>query len=93
MVYPLTPSHCHAIRNKRAGRLLQNQIVYGIFLPSLMVVNVAKTCVSQPVASLLPIPVFAAVQIGVGLMVSGSAMRVLRIDPDTEQGRETRVCA
>ncbi|CAN0250926.1 unnamed protein product, partial [Laminaria digitata] len=68
------------------------QIVYGIFLPSLLMVNVAKTCVSQPVASLLPIPVFAALQIGVGMLVSTAAMRLLRIDPNTEAGRETRVC-
>ncbi|CAM9548040.1 unnamed protein product, partial [Hapterophycus canaliculatus] len=69
-----------------------SKIVYGIFLPALLMVNVAKTCVSQPVASLLPIPVFAAVQVGVGLVVSGVAMRVLRIDPNTETGREAKVC-
>ncbi|CAM9338553.1 unnamed protein product [Scytosiphon promiscuus] len=69
-----------------------SKIVYGIFLPALLMVNVAKTCVSQPVASLLPIPVFAAVQVGVGLFVSGVAMRVLNIDPNTETGRKAKVC-
>lgn len=54
-------------------------------------VNVAKTIVSQPVASLLPIPVFAAMQIAVGLAVSGAAMRLLNIDPNTEVGREAKV--
>eukprot|EP00752_Nemacystus_decipiens_P012493 g11065.t1 len=70
-----------------------SKIVYGIFLPALLMVNVAKTIVSQPVASLLPIPVFAAIQIAVGLAVSRAAMRLLNIDPNTEMGRETRVCA
>ena len=65
--------------------------MYGIFLPALLMVNVAKTIVSQPVASLLPIPVFAAMQIAVGLVVSGAAMRLLNIDPSTEMGRETKV--
>lgn len=67
------------------------QIVYGIFLPSLLMVNVAKTCISQPVTSLLPIPVFAAIQIGVGFVISTVALRVLKIDPDTEVGREAKV--
>ena len=70
---------------------LRIQIVYGIFLPALLMVNVAKTIVSQPVASLLPIPVFAAIQIAVGLVVSGAAMRLLNIDPSTEMGREAKV--
>lgn len=65
--------------------------MYGIFLPALLMVNVAKTIVSQPVASLLPIPVFAGVQIAVGLVVSGAAMRLLKINPNTETGRETKV--
>lgn len=67
------------------------QIVYGIFLPSLLMVNVAKTCVSQSVASLLPIPAFAGIQIALGLAISGVAMRLLRINPDTEAGREAKV--
>lgn len=65
--------------------------MYGIFLPALLMVNVAKTIISQPVASLLPIPVFAAIQIAAGLVISGAAMRLLNIDPNTEMGRETRV--
>ncbi|CAM9240918.1 unnamed protein product [Ectocarpus sp. 12 AP-2014] len=69
-----------------------SKIVYGIFLPSLLMVNVAKTCVSQSVASLLPIPAFAGIQIALGLAISGVAMRLLRIDPDTEAGREAKVC-
>ncbi|CAN0264600.1 unnamed protein product [Ascophyllum nodosum] len=69
-----------------------SKIVYGIFLPSLLMVNVAKTCVSQPMGSLLPIPVFAAVQIGVGIVATTLAMRVLKIDPNTEGGRATKVC-
>ncbi|CAN0264660.1 unnamed protein product [Ascophyllum nodosum] len=55
-------------------------------------VNVAKTCVSQPMGSLLPIPVFAAVQVGVGIVATTLAMRVLKIDPNTEGGRATKVC-
>ncbi|CAN0514629.1 unnamed protein product [Ectocarpus sp. 12 AP-2014] len=69
-----------------------SKIVYGIFLPSLLMVNVAKTCVSQSVASLLPIPAFAGIQIALGLAISGVAMRLLRINPDTEAGREAKVC-
>lgn len=67
------------------------KIVYGIFLPSLLMVNVAKTCVSQSVTSLLPIPVFAGIQIAMGLAISKVAMRLLRINPNTEAGREAKV--
>eukprot|EP00903_Cladosiphon_okamuranus_P017870 g16445.t1 len=70
-----------------------SKIVYGIFLPALLMVNVAKTIISQPVASLLPIPVFAAIQITIGLVISGAAMRLLNINPNTEMGREAKVCA
>ena len=86
-------SNAFDIRRKpvAAASTSQRQIVYGIFLPSLLMVNVAKTCVSQPMGSLLPIPVFAAVQIGVGIVATTLAMRVLKIDPNTEGGRATKV--
>lgn len=67
------------------------QIVYGIFLPVLLMTNVAKTCVSQPVASLLPIPFFAVIQIAIGLFMSRFTMRLLHVDGNTEEGRETKV--
>ncbi|CAM9941007.1 unnamed protein product, partial [Choristocarpus tenellus] len=68
-----------------------SKIVYGLFLPALLVVNVAETVVSQPVASLLPIPIFATVQIGLGLLLSRLTMWALRVDPDTDAGRECKV--
>lgn len=70
-----------------------SKIVYGIFLPVLLMTNVAKTCVSQPVASLLPIPFFAVIQIAIGLFMSRFTMRLLHVDGNTEEGRETKVCS
>lgn len=65
--------------------------MYGMFLPSLLLVNVAKTCVSQPVASLLPIPIFAVLQIWLGLIVSTATMRLVGAEDNTEAGREMKV--
>lgn len=65
--------------------------MYGIFLPALLITNVAETCISQPVSSLLPIPVFAVVQIAVGMFVSRFTMKLLNVDISTEAGRETKV--
>lgn len=62
-----------------------------MLLPALLMTNVAKTCVSQPVASLLPIPFFAVVQIGIGLFIARFTMRLLNVDGNTEEGRETKV--
>jgi predicted permease len=40
-----------------------SKIVYHILLPSLLVVNVAKTVYSTPLTTLLPLPMFATMQI------------------------------
>ncbi|CAN0412123.1 unnamed protein product, partial [Discosporangium mesarthrocarpum] len=69
------------------------QIVYAIFLPALLLVNVAKTLVSQPVTSLLPIPFFALIQIMAGLLISKLTMAVLQVDGNTEGGRECKICS
>ncbi|KAG5189998.1 auxin efflux carrier [Tribonema minus] len=79
----LTPTNVSAL----------SQIVYNIFLPSLLLVNVAETAISQPLSTLLPIPLFAWAQIFIGYKIARLTMKVLRIEPTTEEGREVQVCS
>jgi predicted permease len=67
------------------------QIVYNIFLPCLLLTSVAKTAASQPLRTLVALPISAWLQIGIGFMVARVTMAALKIDPETEAGREVKV--
>jgi auxin efflux carrier family protein len=67
------------------------QIVYNIFLPCLLLTSVAKTAASQPLGTLVALPISAWLQIGIGFLVARLTMAALKIDPDTEAGREVKV--
>mmetsp|Transcript_30106 Transcript_30106/g.38849 ORF Transcript_30106/g.38849 Transcript_30106/m.38849 type:complete len:444 (-) Transcript_30106:166-1497(-) len=64
-----------------------SKISYNVFLPPLMLVNVANTVVGQSSRSLIPLPFFALVSIGISLVSSRMLMKAMRIDPRTEKGR------
>jgi predicted permease len=67
------------------------QIGYNIFVPCLLLTNVAKTAASQPLRTLLALPISGWLQIGIGLLAARLTMAALKIDPDTEAGREVKV--
>ncbi len=67
-------------------------VVYWILLPALLVVNVARTVYSTPLTTLLPLPMFATMQI---ILCSGIARVVtalLGVDVNSLKGRQLRVC-
>eukprot|EP00953_Heterococcus_sp_UTEX-ZZ885_P037608 19311-Heterococcus_DN1.PRE.1 len=66
-------------------------IVYNIFLPCLLLTSVAKTAASQPLRTLVALPISAWLQIGIGFLVARVTMAALKIDPETEAGREVKV--
>ena len=68
-----------------------SQLVYNIFLPCLLLTNVCKTVMSQPLTTLIPIPVIAVMQVCIGLVISKLALKVVGVDANTEQGREIKV--
>ena len=67
------------------------RIVYRVFLPSLLLTNVATTVASGALRSLLPIPIAAWVQISLGLLVASALLPLLRIKRDSPDGKEVQV--
>ena len=68
-----------------------SRIVYRVFLPSLLLTNVATTVASGALRSLLPIPIAAWVQISLGLLVASALLPLLRIKRDSPDGKEVQV--
>ena len=68
-----------------------SQIVYNIFLPSLLMVNIAKTLSRESLSSLLPVPLCVWYQLTVGLLGSLVFLRTIGVKSDTELGREQRI--
>lgn len=75
-----------------------SRLVYNVFQPSLLFTNVMQTLAApssggQSKATLLLLPLAAALQILVASIVSAGVIRLANIPPDSEEGRETRVCS
>ncbi|CAM9529384.1 unnamed protein product [Chrysoparadoxa australica] len=68
-----------------------SQIVYNIFLPSMLMVSIAKTAASNPMSTLLPIPLACWGQISAGFLAARLVNKALRIKPDSDAGREVSV--
>ena len=71
-----------------------SKIVYNLFLPSFLFCSVIKTVTTYGVSpQLLLMPLFATLQISVGLLVSRFVvLPLLRINPKSDRGRELTLC-
>lgn len=65
-----------------------SKVVYNLLLPALLFSNVARTVYSRPLASLLPLPGFATMQIALCAVISRVVIALLRVDPKSIKGRE-----
>mmetsp|Transcript_9520 Transcript_9520/g.18637 ORF Transcript_9520/g.18637 Transcript_9520/m.18637 type:complete len:411 (+) Transcript_9520:3-1235(+) len=68
-----------------------SRVVFNLLLPALLFTSVAKTVACTPLSDLLPIPTFAILQIGVGLILSQVVLRILRLDTTSHNARATQV--
>lgn len=63
-------------------------VVFNIFLPSMLLTSVACTVAHGPgLGSLLLIPLAAAVQVGIGLLIGTASVKLLRQERTTPAGR------
>lgn len=69
-----------------------SQIVYDILLPSLLVTSVAETISLNPTRQLIPIPIFAVLNIVAGLVISKPLVSKLGLRNESSGGREMRLC-
>eukprot|EP00638_Chattonella_subsalsa_P001072 CAMPEP_0117739050 /NCGR_PEP_ID=MMETSP0947-20121206/3505_1 /TAXON_ID=44440 /ORGANISM="Chattonella subsalsa, Strain CCMP2191" /LENGTH=291 /DNA_ID=CAMNT_0005554879 /DNA_START=247 /DNA_END=1119 /DNA_ORIENTATION=- len=67
------------------------KVVYNIFLPSLLLANVASTVAQDASAALFSIPLMACIQIFAGLLLSKLMLRVLNINPKSPSGRQMQI--
>lgn len=72
-----------------------SRLVYNVFQPSLLFTNVLQTLAtpSQSRATLLLLPLAAALQIFVASVLSSSIIRIVGLNPQSEAGREARICS
>lgn len=68
-----------------------SSIVYHILLPSLLVVNVAKTVYATPLLTLLPLPLFGTMQIILCSCIAWVVTWLLGVDVNSAKGRQLRV--
>ncbi len=74
-----------------------SRLVYNVFQPSLLFTNVMQTLAApsgdQPRATLLLLPLAAILQILLASVVSAVVGRLAHINPDSDEGRELRICS
>jgi hypothetical protein len=75
-----------------------SRLVYNVFQPSLLFTNVMQTLAApspgdQSKATLLLLPLAAILQILLASVVSAAVVRLANIPPNSEEGRETRICS
>jgi len=70
-----------------------SKLIFNLFQPTLLMVNVASTLASssQSLGTLGMLPVFALLQIFAGALVGAIIVRVLRLSPKSQSGRELRM--
>ena len=70
-----------------------SRLIFAIFQPALLLVNVASTLASptESISTLALIPAFALAQITLGAVVGSLVVRALRLNPKTVDGRELRM--
>jgi len=70
-----------------------SKCTYGIFLPALLLANVASTVAAQSLLSLLALPIIAVVQIVTCMLFSNVMMKVMNIERYSDKGRIFQICA
>jgi len=70
-----------------------SKLIYSVFQPALLLVNVASTLASpaESLKTLLLIPAFALVHIGIGAIMGSVMVRALRLNSNTVDGRELKM--
>ena len=72
-----------------------SKLVYAVLQPALLFVHVSSTLASptEQLSNLILMPAMAVVHIGLGAIMGSAVVRMLRLNPDTVDGREMKMAS